>query len=336
MSDIVSVLSDTTFTDTLEVTDYRVTFTIKDADSSKSVSGAGLAFNGVSYTSKAEGEIMIEEVPYGTYNMEVEKEGYEKGEFETEIFSDTSIVLEIHRDYNTVQLNVVNRTTGTPINRALVTIGDLFFLTGSDGNATADKATEGMFHYRVEADGYFSLEDSLTLHSDISITVALTPVRGKIGFLVTDGENPVQGAEVDLSGSGQTTGRDGRTTFYHRPARESYGYIIRKEGYYTQAYALYLETDTTLTITLETITGISPVSGAGVKIYPNPVKNEIYIETFHAEGEVQIFSANGSLIRSNPLQTGLNSMDIGGFKQGMYMVKVIFEQEVKHQIIIKL
>jgi hypothetical protein len=87
---------------------------------------------------------------------------------------------------------------------------------------------------------------------------------------------------------------------------------------------------------LETITGVSPVSGAAVKIYPNPARTRLHIETFRTGGEVQIFSSNGSLIRSNPLQSGLYSVDVGGFKQGMYLVKVIFEQGVKYQKIMKL
>jgi len=336
VSDLVSVLSDTTFTDTLEVTDYRVTFTVKDADSGEPVSGAGLVFNGTGYTTTAEGEAVIEEVSYSTYSIAVEKEGYEPGAFEAEIFSDTSIVLEISWDYITVQLNVVSRTTGTPLNRAQVTIGDLLYLTRSEGIVTDDKAAEGLFHYRVEADDYFSLEDSLTIYNDTTVTIALTPLRGKIDFLVTDGENLVQGVKVDLAGSEQTTGIHGRAMFYNRLAREEYGYTIVKEGYYTQEDTLYLETDTTVTVALEKITGISPAGDAGgVKIYPNPVKNALYIETFRAEGEVQIFSANGSLIRRKPLEAGLNSVDLGGFKQGMYLVKVIFEQGVQYQKIIK-
>ena len=263
VSDLVSVLSDTTFTDTLEVTDYRVTFTVKDVDSGEPVSGAGLVFSGTDYTTTAEGEAVIEEVSYSTYSIAVEKEGYEPGAFEAEIFSDTSIVLEISWDYITVQLNVVSRTTGTPLNRAQVTIGDLLYLTRSDGNATFDKATEVLFHYRVEADDYFSLEDSLTIYNDTSVTIALTPLRGKIDFLVTDGENPVQGVKVDLAGSEETTGIHGRAMFYNLPAREEYGYTIVKEGYYTQEDTLYLETDTTVTVALEKITGISPAGMRG-------------------------------------------------------------------------
>ncbi len=152
-----------------------------------------------------------------------------------------------------------------------------------------------------------------------------------------DGDvSPLEGAIIKLNNYAAVTGSDGKASISEL-ATGQYNYSVKKEGFSPVSDIVSVESDVIFTDTLEvTDTWISPANSIEVQIYPNPVKNELHIENFLAEGEVEIYSANGSLIRRKRLEVGLNSLDISGFKQGMYMVKVIIEDGVKYRKIIKL
>lgn len=67
-------------------------------------------------------------------------------------------------------------------------------------------------------------------------------------------------------------------------------------------------------------------SMAGIKMYPNPAHSvaTIYINSIKEidNGEVAIFNTNGTLVYKNTLQPGNNDVNLGGFSNGMYIVKV--------------
>ena len=56
-----------------------------------------------------------------------------------------------------------------------------------------------------------------------------------------------------------------------------------------------------------------------IRLYPNPTSGRFYLET-DRDARVEVFSANGSLIESQDLNTGLNEMNLR--QKGVYFVRV--------------
>lgn len=63
-----------------------------------------------------------------------------------------------------------------------------------------------------------------------------------------------------------------------------------------------------------------------IKIYPNPVSNQLKIEFYSDAEDVKIFNGNGNEIISLPVFQKSNiTIDAGDWKQGLYFVKVQFK-----------
>ena len=67
------------------------------------------------------------------------------------------------------------------------------------------------------------------------------------------------------------------------------------------------------------ITENQTMEAMDVRLYPNPTSGRFYLET-DRDARVEVFSANGSLIESQDLNTGLNEMNLR--QKGVYFVRV--------------
>lgn len=67
-------------------------------------------------------------------------------------------------------------------------------------------------------------------------------------------------------------------------------------------------------------------STADMRLFPNPATNttNIYINSIkdNDNGEVAIYNSTGTTVYKNTLRTGNNSIDLGNFSNGMYIVKI--------------
>jgi len=59
-----------------------------------------------------------------------------------------------------------------------------------------------------------------------------------------------------------------------------------------------------------------------VEVYPNPVKNELTIESQDELNQIEVFSITGQLLQSITPQSKLLKIDLAIFEQGVYLVKV--------------
>ena len=69
-----------------------------------------------------------------------------------------------------------------------------------------------------------------------------------------------------------------------------------------------------------------------VKVYPNPVKNNLYIDGVQLTGtdqaEIQLYNSLGQLVLKNTLNNGLTSIDIGNVNGGSYFYKIMQNNNV--------
>ena len=70
-------------------------------------------------------------------------------------------------------------------------------------------------------------------------------------------------------------------------------------------------------------TGIMQINDNGeVSLYPNPVKNDLYIKTPSEKSVINIYSLQGSLIKSLPAYQSNEQIDVSTLMSGVYLVKI--------------
>lgn len=75
--------------------------------------------------------------------------------------------------------------------------------------------------------------------------------------------------------------------------------------------------------------------GYTFKIFPNPAKNSITIsQTEPSFIKYEIYDINGKLISENKIQSILQKVDLSGYAEGMYIVKLIGNQKVEFKKIV--
>jgi hypothetical protein len=85
-------------------------------------------------------------------------------------------------------------------------------------------------------------------------------------------------------------------------------------------------------ITNESLT-VSDYEMFNVKIYPNPVQNELFIKT-NLISEFEFYDLTGKVLIKGILNQGFNSILLSKFCSGIYVLKLINEQGFREEKII--
>jgi hypothetical protein len=59
-----------------------------------------------------------------------------------------------------------------------------------------------------------------------------------------------------------------------------------------------------------------------ILIWPNPVKNNLYIQTPFSEGSIEIFDATGRLILKKVIRNTINTVAVQKLAKGLYIIQV--------------
>ena len=149
--------------------------------------------------------------------------------------------------------------------------------------------------------------------------------EASVTFLVTDGAQTLERANIGFDGSLYRTRKDGMMVFTNFPTREEYIYQISKEEYQTVSDTLFLERDTSLVVELQVQTHKPESSGAtSLEVYPNPSKDKVYIHlnpvTFF--DRIEVIDTLGKVQRSGTIGSIPIIIDVSGLDEGLYLIKI--------------
>ena len=196
-----------------------------------------------------------------------------------------------------VTFDVNNSDTGDPIEDAVVTINGNDYITGSNGQVTANLADD-TYDYTVDAAGFFDYSGSFTVDgASQTVTVPMLDAGGyDVLILVEDAsENPIDGATVNIDGNNLMTDNSGMVDLI-LPDGE-YNYAVSKEGYANYDSQLIVNgDDLTENVLLQTLYTVQfevknsqdvPIDNAQVAIGDD-------VFSTNADGMVSIELTNGS------------------------------------------
>jgi len=217
---------------------FTVTFDVKD-EKGDEITDAIVTFDGVT---NDPGDYVFEEIEEGTYDYKVEREGYYTVEDEVTVEENTTVEVIMELITYTVTFDVVDEDDN-PITGAVITLDDI---ENEPGDYVFENIAPETYEYTVEKDGYFTVEDDVTVEEDTTVEVTMIGayvvtfnIEDEDGNEITDAIITFDDVEYD----------PGEYVFEDLEAG-TYDYKVEKEKHFTVEDEVVVEEDVTLVITL--------------------------------------------------------------------------------------
>ncbi len=156
-----------------------------------------------------------------------------------------------------------------------------------------------------------------------------------LNFQVQDKEsNMLEDARVRIGSLTQNTDSEGATDF--TLITGTYHYIVYQEGFESVEGEILVDEDKTLDVILteKDETFVEDINDINVKIYPNPVHTDLFIEADAYILNVQMIDMLGQVVHSASLnQQQILSFPIRNIQPGIYVIQVTTSQGVINQTI---
>ena len=218
--------------DAHKIFSYNVTFTVTDGVNS--LEGADVSFNGMNVATMADGTALFEDVRIGdNLPYTVNLVDYIEATGSVNVMDaavDENVVLTLIPKY-TVTFNVTDGTD--PLEGATVTFNGQSMDTDITGAAVFTDIEAGTgLAYTVTKSGYSNGSGTLdVVDADVIENVALSMVFYSVTFNVSDGLNPLEGAEVNFNSEVKTSDATGAAVFTGVAIADGLGYTVTKAGY---------------------------------------------------------------------------------------------------------
>ena len=308
----------------LEKTYYRMNITVLDQGTGAPLSGCEVHFGDHSRITDPAGKTALDSVEYGSYCCTLSAPGYDPGCFKRiEVWSDTALQFSLEKDTTplSVTVQVHDRATGNPVNRASFMYQGLVGASDPDGEIQLQDPVPGLLVFSVEHGDFFTLVDSVEIHGDTSFVVLLTRKLASIHFEVSDKAGPLNHAAIQVNDFTVYTDASGLAWLSSQPARREYIYSIEESGYLPVNDTFFLEIDTTIAIQLESVTGLADHPLEWLVIFPNPASEKIRVNT-PVKVIIRVAGLEGRILLQEVLEGPSGEIDVSGLREGCYILQV--------------
>jgi hypothetical protein len=238
-----------------------------------------------------------------------------------------------------ITITVHDQATGTTFEGTPVTFNNETSVTNNLGEAYF-KAWQGTFNYAIDKLSYHNISGTVEVNSDTTFHFYLERSSAFVKFKLTEENSttPVNNATIILGNDTLITTALGIANFRDLAVNTSYSYLIFKGGYNDVTGILYLQTDTTLNIEMISYpTSSFVIDKDGLRIWPNPAQNILYIKIpeKYTEGTIQLFNMEGSRLKSVPIKSKKElQLPVNDIPDGMYILKAECDNQKFNLLII--
>lgn len=191
--------------------------------------------------------------------------------------------------------------------------------------------------YTVTAEGYHPFFGTVSVSdTSVYVSVELSLITYTVTIIVTDGMDPLAGAEVELAAYGTvTTNQEGVALFPSLIPWTQLNFSITASGYESSVFSITLhDNDIQMSISLSPSTGISDTDKDSFKIYPNPAKDLIHME-LPGTSTVHIRDMCGRIVLEKKYPGGTVSLDVTSMFPGLYVLQIVgIEHRISKRIVI--
>ncbi|MCX7954046.1 MAG: FG-GAP-like repeat-containing protein [Bacteroidales bacterium] len=216
-----------------------------------------------------------------------------------------------------------------------------YLWTGSNGftstqqNPIVGNLPAGTYNYTVVVSDIYGCTNSVT----ITVNVHNQPIAQ--AFLLPDSLDISQSNTVNFYGinvGGSITGWNwtiNNQTFN----TQNVTYTFTQTGTYPVQLIVKNAYDCYDTLTFNYVvynsTSNMPHTMQDVKVYPNPTKESIYVQSNNLIQQIEIFDIYGKLIKEIHLNSPMTKINVSNFSTGIYFMKIMYNHQIESTIIIK-
>jgi hypothetical protein len=233
-----------------------------------------------------------------------------------------------------ITFNVIDENSN-PLENAELIVDGTEYITDATGVVVVEMINDD-YTYDAVLEGYESASGSFTVNGatqSIDVTLVQIPTF-TLTFNVTDGVNPIDGANVFVIGEGSVftdaTGTAAVSDLY----AGDYNYQVSATDYTTVSGVVTItDADITQDIVLNLV-GINAANVVDFDVYPNPAKSVLNIQV-PGEFSVSVMNTVGQVLFTKTID-GNGSVNVNDLKSGVYFIRVSNDSHVGvKQVVIK-
>lgn len=308
---------------------YDVKIVVKDILTNEPVSNCNVKIQDQEKRCDSIGEVLFEGIS-GLMDISLEHKDYlSKNYSQLSVYSDTTLVFYLMKKEFDVKIVVHDNYSGNFIELATVELNKEYKTTDKYGKA-AFKAYKGNYNYVVTKSSFQNLMGTFEINADTTFHVYLVRTEAEIKFVLKDGNTPVNNANVVLHADTLLSTAVGVARFKGLAVPGSYDFKIYKPGFNDVVGKLFLQTDTTVNISMNAkpVGVYSSLQTDKLKIWPNPVNMLLSVLSNETINEISVYSLTGSKLKvQSKIENGVYLLDFANTKPGIYLIEVSFKNK---------
>jgi hypothetical protein len=305
--------------------EYQVSVVVTDSISNLPVSTCEVKIQDSTKITNANGLAAFEKVN-GLMDIRLQKKGYKsKNLMQISVYSDTTLYFTLTPLNKNISINVLDNYLGSPVSGVYVNFNSVIKTTRLSGNVTFSEY-DGDYSYSLTKTNFSTVDGKVIITSDTTFNFFMPRSQAEIKFVLNQGAVTVSDAKVAVLTDTATTSSLGIARIRNLNVPATYDYHVSKTGFRDIFGSVYLRTDTTLNIQMESI----PVGTRDlqvtekIKIWPNPVKNVLSVETSAPVDQITIYTLTGSQMQiSVNKKPGNFECDFSDTPPGIYLINIL-------------
>ncbi len=307
---------------------YTITFNVTDG--TNPLEGANVNFNNTDILTNANGIAVFENCLEATgVNYTITKDAYEDVQGQINITEDATVNASmILIPTYTITFNVTDGTN--PLEGANVNFNNTDVLTNANGIAVFENCLEATgVNYTITKDAYEDVQGQINITEDATINASMTLIPSyTITFNVTDGTNPLEGANVNFNNTDVLTNANGIAVFSNVFAKIGMTYTLTKANYHDASGQIDVSSNMNVDVAMSAV-GVNTLDSK-ISIVPNPNNGLFMIKTseLNETSLIEIYSLSGKLILKKNISTASVYIDLTNQAGGIYFVKITADNKV--------
>ncbi|HKJ79451.1 MAG TPA: T9SS type A sorting domain-containing protein, partial [Prolixibacteraceae bacterium] len=305
---------------------HNVIIELKDSITGKIIKGAAIKIEEQLQITGDNGQAVFMDVN-GIFSLTAEHDNFKPLVIsELEVYSDTTLIFNISPVLKYISVVLHDAQTGEVFSGTSVNFNSELKVTNENGEADFSVFT-GEYTYSIDKNSYKNETGAVIVKSDTTFHFYLVRTEAELKIQLNVDSTPVNDARVIVKNDTLYTSALGIARFKNLPVNQEFHYQIYKDGFKIEVDNLFLTTDTTIVVSMQKIpTATEQLTGnRDLKIWPNPVNNELTVSASSQIKLIEVFSVQGiqaDVIK--PEKSNLVKINVSHLKPGTYFVKYYF------------
>lgn len=304
----------------VEVYQYQhaIDFAVSDSIGSQSLSDVSFTINSFNYTTDNSGEAKAY-LAEGLYDITFTKPGYLSKTISVNLPAHSTVSVELVKESCDLTFNVNEKVNGLMIQGASIEINDSLLTTNAQGSVSINNLFSDVYPYTITKDGYDLYSSSINLVKDTSLTIEMAREKYTLGFKFKDNQTDASISAISISINDTIVETNSQGEYSSEFDYGEYAYTVSKEGYQEASGTIMLEKDTIVRIALSALTSGIMQNEYGIKIFPNPSSDILYVKGLPKGVDVkyQIVNTLGAMVKEGVLTEQLHVTELN---KGMYVI----------------